>query len=114
MRVLVVKLSSFGDVVHTFPALSDLAAAFPEAEVDWLVEEAFAPLLRLHPAVGAVFTISLRRRRARPLEWPALLAEFRALRRALRARRYDHVVDLQGLPKSAILGQSGRCPGCRL
>ena len=52
MRLLIVKLSSFGDVVHTFPALTDLKAARPDIEVDWLVEEAFAPFVALHPGMS--------------------------------------------------------------
>ena len=58
MRLLVVKLSSFGDVVHTFPAITDLKAARPDIEVDWLVEEGFAPFVAL---------TSRRRRRSTPL-----------------------------------------------
>ena len=52
MRILIAKLSSFGDVIHTLPALTDLKAARPEIEVDWLVEEAYAPLVRRHPGVA--------------------------------------------------------------
>jgi len=54
MRILIAKLSSFGDIIHAFPALTDLKAARPEIEVDWLVEEAYAPLVRRHPGVAEV------------------------------------------------------------
>ena len=54
MRLLIVRLSSFGDVVHTFPALTDLADARPDIAVDWLVDESFAGFARLHPAVGEI------------------------------------------------------------
>jgi ADP-heptose:LPS heptosyltransferase len=58
MKVLIVRLSSFGDVVHTFPALTDLAAARPELELDWLVEDSFASLAGLHPAVQGVIGLA--------------------------------------------------------
>lgn len=102
MRVLVVKLSSLGDVVHTFPALTDAMRAVPGLEVDWAVEEAFAPIARLHPAVREIITVPLRRLKKRPL---AALAggEAAATRRALASRRYDVVIDAQGLVKSALV-----------
>ncbi|MBN9021077.1 MAG: lipopolysaccharide heptosyltransferase I [Rhizobiales bacterium] len=102
MRVLIVKLSSFGDVVHTFPALTDLKAARPDIEVDWLVEEGFAPIVALHPGVAAIHALAFRRLRKPATRWPRLASETWRLRAALRARRYDRVVDLQGLVKSAL------------
>ena len=102
MRLLIVKLSSFGDVIHTFPAITDLKAARPDIEVDWLVEEAFAPFVALHPGVAKIHTLAFRRLRKPASRWPRLASETWRLRRALRARRYDLVVDLQGLMKSAI------------
>ncbi len=102
MRLLVVKLSSFGDVIHAFPAVTDLAAARPDVEIDWLVEEGFAPFVALHPAVSRIHTLAFRRLRKPPSRWPRLAGETWRLRRALRERRYDMVVDLQGLVKSAL------------
>jgi heptosyltransferase-1 len=110
MRILIVKLSSFGDVVHCFPALTDLAEARPGVEIDWLVEEAFAPIARLHPAVGAIFQIPLRRRRWPPSHWPELVRELLGLRRRLRLRQYDLVIDLQGLVKSALVARLAGAP----
>ena len=63
MRLLIVKLSSFGDVIHTFPAITDLKAARPDIEVDWLVEEGFAPFVALHPGVAKIHTLAFRRLR---------------------------------------------------
>jgi len=97
-----VKLSSFGDVVHTFPAITDLKAARPDIAVDWLVEEAFAPFVRLHPGVDEVDTLAFRRLRKPASRWPRLAGETWRLRQGLRSRRYDLVVDLQGLVKSAL------------
>ena len=102
MRILIVKLSSFGDVIHTFPALTDLKAARPDIEVDWLVEEGFVPFVALHPGVSEVHALALRRLRRPVARWPQLAGTLRGLRRILRARSYDQVVDLQGLMKSAL------------
>jgi heptosyltransferase I len=110
MRILIAKLSSFGDVIHTFPALTDLKAARPEIEVDWLVEEAYAPLVRRHPGVAAVHEVALRRLRWPPARWPALIRHRRELRTALRARHYDVVLDVQGLLKSALLSRLADAP----
>ncbi len=102
MRLLVVKLSSFGDVIHTFPAITDLKRARPDIEVDWLVEESLAPFVALHPGVGAIHTLAFRRLRKPPSRWPRLAADTWRLRSTLRSRNYDLVVDLQGLMKSAL------------
>jgi heptosyltransferase-1 len=102
MRLLVVKLSSFGDVIHTFPAITDLKAARPDIEVDWLVEESLAPFVALHPGVATIHTLAFRRLRKPPSRWPRLAGDTWRLRRDLRARNYDLVVDLQGLMKSAL------------
>src|SRR5262249_35199645 len=110
MRVLIAKLSSFGDVIHTFPALTDLKAARPETEVDWLVEEAYAPLVRRHAGVAAVHEVALRRLRWPPARWPALIRHRRGLRGTLRARRYDFVLEVQGLMKSALLSRLAGAP----
>jgi heptosyltransferase-1 len=110
MKILIVRLSSFGDVIHTFPALTDLAAARPDAEIDWLVDESFAAIAALHPAVNEVIAIAERRFRWPPTRWPAYLRARRRLRRRLRARDYDLVVDLQGLLKSAAAARLARVP----
>lgn len=101
MRVLLVKTSSLGDLIHTFPALSDAAAAVPGLRIDWLVEEGFAEVPGWHPVVGEVIPIALRRWRR---NWRKAFAsgEIAALRRRLRAARYDLVIDAQGLLKSAL------------
>jgi heptosyltransferase-1 len=102
-RVLVLKTSSMGDVVHALPAISDMAAAVPGIEIDWLVEAPFAAIPRLHPAVRRVLPMAWRTWRRSPLAratWRAM-AELRA---TLKRDRYDLVLDLQGLTKSAIWG----------
>lgn len=102
MKVLLVKLSSLGDVVHTFPALTDAMAAHPGLQLDWAVEEAFAPVARLHPAVRNTIVVPLRRMLRKPLD--ALRSgEAGRIRAALAAERYDMVIDAQGLMKSAAV-----------
>ncbi len=99
-RILIVKLSSFGDVLHALPTLEALRDLYPEGSLTWLVEAAYAPLLEGHPALDEVW----RAPRLRPGEIlaganPALIA---GLVRQLRAHRFDVVIDLQGLLKSAV------------
>src|SRR5688500_5763586 len=94
-RVLFVKLSSLGDVIHHLPAVTDLARHRPEVRIAWAVEEAYAELVRLHPAVQEVIPVGLRGLRSGPLSadrWKRLgLA-----RRVLARGKWDYVVDSQG------------------
>ncbi len=109
MRVLVVKLSSLGDVIHTLPALGDAAAALPGIRFDWVVEEAFAEIPGWHSAVEQVIPIALRRWRKRPLK-DFSGPEWREARRLLRAHDYDAVIDAQGLLKSAFIARLVQAP----
>lgn len=109
MKVLVVKLSSLGDVIHTLPALSDAAAARSDIRFDWVVEEAFAEVPRWHRAVETVLPVALRRWRQRPLR-DLLGPEARAAHRALTSARYDAVIDAQGLVKSAFVARLVSAP----
>ncbi|MFH3478776.1 lipopolysaccharide heptosyltransferase I [Xanthobacter variabilis] len=107
MKLLVVKLSSLGDVIHTFPALTDIAKARPDIEIDWVVEEAFVPIARLHPAVRRTIAFPLRRLRKAPLAaWRS--GEAGRVIGALQAEHYDVIVDAQGLMKSAIVARLAR------
>ena len=101
MRVLIVKTSSLGDLIHTFPALTDAARAHPDLEFHWLVEEAFHEVPWMHPAVSCTTLIALRRWRRAPLA-AFKSGEIQALRRRLRRTDYDLVIDAQGLLKSAL------------
>ena len=109
MRVLIVKTSSMGDVVHALPALSDLLQMRPGTQVDWMVEPRFAAIPALHPGVDVVFELAWRQWRKR-LASRATWAEMGRFRRALRARPYDLVLDLQGLVKSAFWAAQARGP----
>lgn len=105
--ILFVKTSSLGDVVHNCPAVSDVARALPGARIDWMVEEPFAALAAMHGAVRRVIPVAVRRWRA-ALWRPAVWSEIGAWRRALRAERYDAVIDTQSLVKSALLAACAR------
>lgn len=108
-RVLLVKLSSLGDVIHQFPALSDLAVHRPDVAIDWAVEEAYAPLAALHPAVALVIPVALRRLRAQPFSLSAW-GHMARLPGALRQEGYERVIDTQGLLKSALIARVARGP----
>lgn len=112
-RILIVKLSSLGDVVHAMPAVQDIRRAWPLAQVDWVVERGFAPLVRRCEGVGRVIECELRRWRKAPLARPTRHA-WRAFRADLQAQAYDAVIDLQGLTKSALVARVARlAPGGR-
>lgn len=101
-RILFVKTSSLGDVIHNCPAVSDVARQFPGATIDWVVEESFAEVAALHPFVRRVIPVAVRRWRGELLS-PATWSQFGAFRGALHGERYDAVIDSQGLIKSALL-----------
>jgi len=107
-RILFVKLSSLGDVVHHLPAVTDLARQRPGAHVAWVVEEAYVDVVRLHPAITEAIAINLRGLRRNPLR-PSAWRDIAATRRALR-RGWDYVVDSQGLLKSAFVSRLARAP----
>jgi len=101
-KILIVRTSSLGDLVHMLPAISDIAAHVPGAQIDWLAEESFAEIPAWHPAVNEVIPVA--HRRWRKSWWSAQTrAERAALRANLRARQYDIVLDMQALMKSVWL-----------
>lgn len=102
MKVLLVKMSSLGDVIHTLPALTDAANIMPDIQFDWLVEEAFMEIARMHPAVGNVIPIALRRWRKNIIK-SIFSSEFRNSIKRIRQEKYDVIIDAQGLLKSNIV-----------
>lgn len=100
--ILLVKTSSLGDVIHNLPVATDIARHLPGAAIDWVVEESFAAIPRLHPAIQQVFPVAVRRWRKAALH-PATWREIGAFRRQLQSRRYSTVLDTQGLIKSALI-----------
>lgn len=109
MRILIVKTSSLGDVIHNLPVVSDIHRHLPNASVDWCVEENFAAIPRLHPGVDRIVPVAVRRWRKHPFQ-AATWREIGAFRRALRAERYDLVLDTQGLLKSALIARRASGP----
>ncbi|HFS5793469.1 TPA: lipopolysaccharide heptosyltransferase RfaC [Citrobacter werkmanii] len=102
MRVLIVKTSSMGDVLHTLPALTDAQQAIPDIHFDWVVEEGFAQIPSWHSAVDRVIPVAIRRWRKAWFSAP-IKAERKAFRDAVRLQQYDAIIDAQGLVKSAAL-----------
>ena len=109
MRVLLVKTSSLGDVIHTLPALTDAARAIPGIQFDWVVEEGFAEIPAWHPAVAQVIPVAIRRWRKNL--WQTLKnGEWKRFKQRLKESRYDLVIDAQGLLKSAWLTRYVKAP----
>jgi heptosyltransferase-1 len=107
IRILLVKTSSLGDVVQNLPVASDIRRHFPEARIDWVVEEPYASLVAMHPAVRRVIPVALRRWRQRLLGG-ATWKEIGEFRRLSRAEHYDTIIDTQGLVKSALIARSAK------
>ena len=103
--LLFIKTSSLGDVIHHMPAVTEARARRSELRIAWVVEKAFAPLVRLHPAVDEVIPVAGRDWR-RGAAWGEVGGFFRALR----ARRYDTIIDTQGLIKSVAIARFAHGP----
>lgn len=99
MKILILKPSSLGDVVHALPVLRLLKQHLPHSAISWWIESRLAPLLEGDPDLAELILFE-RERWARPAAWLDLL---RSLRR-VRQRQFDWVIDLQGLARSALFG----------
>ena len=105
--ILFIKTSSLGDVIHHMPALTEVRRHLPSARFTWIVEEAFAPLVRLHPTVSDVIPVATRRWRQKfysPVAW----RETAAALHTIRARTYDEIIDTQGLFRTALMARLAR------
>lgn len=107
-RILLVRPSALGDVCRTVPVLASLKAAWPDAAVDWLIQDGFVDAVRAHPDLHEAIPFPRRRlgrslRRGSPMELLAWLG-------GLRSRRYDMVLDAQGLLRSGLIARSTRAP----
>lgn len=111
MRILLVKMSSMGDIFHTFPAISDIKKQFPNAEIDWVVEDNFKEIVQWHPQVRKAIPIHLRRwvKQRDKQSWQ----EFNAWRKTLRSETYDYIIDAQGLLKSAAIAKCAKAHGIK-
>ena len=107
MKILLVRVSSLGDVLHNLPMVADLLRRHPGASIDWVVEEGYVSLVRLNPNVRKIMPWALRRWR-KSLGKKETRAEIRAFLRTLREEEYDYVFDTQGLLKTGIIMGAAR------
>lgn len=102
MRILIIKSTSLGDVVHNLPVIADIKRRHPNAAVDWVVEESFVDILTMHPGINLIIPVAVRRWR-KVLFCRETWRELAAFKRQLQAHTYDIVIDTQGLLKSAVI-----------
>ena len=107
LNILLVRVSSLGDVLHNLPMVADILRRHPDANIDWVVEEGYVSLVRLNPRVRKIIPFALRRWR-KSLGDKATRAEIKAFFAALREQRYDYVFDTQGLLKTGIIMGAAR------
>jgi heptosyltransferase-1 len=107
LKILLVRVSSLGDVLHNLPMVADILRHHPDAQIDWVVEEGYVSLVRLNPHVRKVIPFALRRWK-KGLGDKAVRAEVRAFFRDLRAEQYDYVFDTQGLIKTGLVMAAAR------
>ncbi|MGZ3253112.1 MAG: lipopolysaccharide heptosyltransferase I [Burkholderiaceae bacterium] len=107
MNILIVRVSSLGDVVHNMPMVADILRHYPDAKIDWVVEEGYTSLVRLNPGVRTIIPFALRRWR-KSLFSAKTRAEMRDFRQALRRESYDFVFDTQGLLKTSSVMRMAR------
>lgn len=113
MKILLVRVSSLGDVLHNLPMVADILRHHPDATIDWVVEEGYVSLVRLNPHVRKIIPFALRRWR-KGLGKPENRAEIRSFFRILREEEYDVVFDTQGLLKTGLIMGAARVkPGGR-
>jgi heptosyltransferase-1 len=108
-RLLIIKTTSLGDVIHNLPVINDIRTHHPDMTIDWVVEESFADIPRLHPGVDNVMTVAMRRWRKQPFA-AQTWREIAALKQQLQSRTYDLLLDTQGLLKSALISRLVRAP----
>lgn len=109
MRIVLIRLSALGDIVHTWPLAVAIRAARPQAHLTWIVEEPLAPLVEGHPAVDAVITVATGRWRKRPLS-ARTRAEVAAFKSRVHELQPDLSIDAQGTLKSGLITRWCRAP----
>jgi heptosyltransferase-1 len=102
MRILIVKMSALGDIIHALPVLNYLHAVSPGIEIDWVLEEPFLDVLEGNPLISRIHKVRTKVWRIHPLS-PATIREIGTLKRTLRERNYDLVFDIQGNLKSGLV-----------
>ena len=94
MKILLVKLTSMGDLIQTFPAITDANKAFPNIKIDWVVEKSFQDIAKIHPNINKVITLNYRKWKGRFLSY-GFLSEIKKFYKKLRYDKYDMVIDAQ-------------------
>lgn len=102
LKVLIVRLSSLGDIIHSYPILHDIKANFPDSQVDWLVDEDFIDLVKCNPLIDNIIVVPLRKIKRNKLK---IFRIFNEWKKQLNKTKYDCIIDPQGLLKSAILAK---------
>ena len=108
-KILIIKTSSLGDIIHTLPALSDAKKTLGEVQFDWVVEDTFCEIPAWHPDVRKVIPVAIRRWRKQILK-TFFSGEWRRFKQLLQGERYDYVIDAQGLIKSALITRLAKGP----
>lgn len=108
-KILIIKTSSLGDIIHTLPALSDAKKSLGDVQFDWVVEENFAEIPSWHPDVRQIIPVAIRRWRKQILK-TIVSGEWKKFKQQLQKEQYDYVIDAQGLLKSALLTRLARGP----
>lgn len=111
MNVLIVKMSSMGDIIQTLPALTDAQQTFTDIKFDWVIEEAFSEIPAWHSSIGQIIPIAWRRWR-KNLFTTSFYSEWQQFRQLLRMREYDYIIDAQGLLKSAFVTHMAKGVHC--
>lgn len=109
MRILIIKTSSLGDIIHALPVLEYLRQVEPTASIDWVVDEAFVDLVSGNPLINRVLLVAFRSWKKAPFSWHTW-QEIVSLIKSLRQERYDLIFDLQGNLKSGLVCAFGRAP----
>ena len=107
LNILLVRVSSLGDVLHNLPMVADILRRHPDANIDWVVEEGYVSLVRLNPHVRKIIPFALRRWR-KSLGQKATRGEIRQFFSTLRQQQYDYVFDTQGLLKTGVIMGAAR------
>lgn len=105
-RIVLIKPSALGDIIHSLPVLTALRQRFPQAHITWVVNRGYEPLLRGHPDLDATMPFD----RAAREGWSRALANYNRFLRTFRQRRFDLVVDLQGLLRSGLMTAASGAP----
>jgi heptosyltransferase-1 len=107
MRILIIKTSSLGDVIHNLPIIEDIKKTYPNAIIDWVIEENYTEILEMHKGINRAIPVSIRRWRKKIFSRQTLL-EITAFKKNIQSHFYDCVIDTQGLLKSGIITQLSR------